>query len=171
MVGDLPTTHSIPHPGRQLISLHVFLEWSTTTPAATSLSVSGKRPSLRGRAKRTAWPRLKGWISRKANTRADSYSLKQGMSPASWLARRPACSGDQTWSGVTSPFMILQKIQDATEAMVRERETWVNGCNRFVGGGSAEILLSVSVVSWQWYLFGGDRWVHWKFTAKNRKLI
>lgn len=32
--------------------------------------------------------------------------------------------------------MILQKIQDATEAMVREREIWVKGCNKFVGGGS-----------------------------------
>lgn len=32
--------------------------------------------------------------------------------------------------------MILQKIQDATEAMVREREIWVKGSNKFVGGGS-----------------------------------
>lgn len=74
IVGDIPIIHSIPHPGRQLISPHAFLEWSTIKPrpAVTSLSASGNRPSLGGRAKRTAWPRLKGWTSRKANTRADS---------------------------------------------------------------------------------------------------
>ena len=30
---------------------------------------------------RTAWPRLRGWMSRKARTWADSKSLKEGMSP------------------------------------------------------------------------------------------
>lgn len=29
----------------------------------------------------TAWPRLKGWISRKAKTFSLSKSLKEGMSP------------------------------------------------------------------------------------------
>lgn len=29
------------------------------------------------------------------------------------------------WGGGSLPFMILQKIQDATEAMAREREAWM----------------------------------------------
>lgn len=29
------------------------------------------------------------------------------------------------WGGGSLPFMILQKIQDAAEAMARERESWM----------------------------------------------
>ena len=44
-----------------------------------------------GMGMRTAWPLLRGWMSRKAKTRSLSKSLKEGMSPAlllGWIGEK-----------------------------------------------------------------------------------
>lgn len=56
--------------------------------------------------------------------------------------------------------MILQKIQDATEAMFREMETCEKGWEKLVAGGSTERAFYIRRV--------GCHWLHYKFeTAKN----
>lgn len=55
---------------------------AVTTAGQTSREA--RSPPLT-RFEHTAWPRLNGWISRKARSRSFSKSLKDGMSPAKKL--------------------------------------------------------------------------------------
>lgn len=70
----------------------------------------------------TAWPLLRGWISRKAKTRSDSKSLKEGISPVDEARgatvshkRDSAIALDDNGASFCDfiPLMILQKMQDA----------------------------------------------------------
>lgn len=56
----------------------------------------------------------------KFEARNVSYELVS-LTPRLWWG----LSAWREWGGGGLPFMILQKIQDATEAMARERETWM----------------------------------------------
>lgn len=70
---------------------------------------------VESKRRNTAWPLLRGWMSRKASTRSDSNSLKAGMSPAKGTCKLLEASLER--SRGDTPLTILQKMQ-ATEDML-----------------------------------------------------